>query len=79
LLLINYNMSNNNLIVKEFMTQQVTMIQDAEGEVYFKGHDVATILGYAKPENAIIQHVDTEDKHKLNEITTTLNWVNAKK
>ena len=32
------------------------------GEPYFVGKDVATILGYAKPENAIANHVDTEDK-----------------
>ena len=33
---------------------------------YFVGKDVADILGYAKPENAIAAHVDDEDK------TTTL-------
>ena len=32
----------------------------------FVGKDVATALGYAKPENAIATHVDTDDK------TTTL-------
>lgn len=35
-------------------------------EVWFVGKDVAVALGYAKPENAISAHVDTEDK------TTTL-------
>lgn len=35
-------------------------------EPYFVGRDVADILGYAKPENAISTHVDDEDK------TTTL-------
>ena len=29
---------------------------------YFVGKDVASILGYAKPENAIANHVDDEDK-----------------
>lgn len=33
-----------------------------DGEPYFVGKDVATILGYAKPENAITTHVDDEDK-----------------
>ena len=28
----------------------------------FVGKDVATALGYAKPENAIATHVDTDDK-----------------
>ena len=35
-------------------------------EPYFVGKDVATILGYKKPENAIANHVEDEDK------TTTL-------
>lgn len=41
-----------------------TLIIDEEP--WFVGKDVATILGYAKPENAIATHVDDEDK------TTTL-------
>lgn len=36
------------------------------GEPWFVGKDVASVLGYAKPENAIATHVDSEDK------TTTL-------
>lgn len=39
---------------------------EIEGEPYFVGKDVATVLGYAKPENAIATHVDEDDK------TTTL-------
>lgn len=39
---------------------------EVNGEPYFVGKDVAEILGYAKPENAIATHVDNEDK------TTTL-------
>lgn len=35
-------------------------------ELYFIGKDVAVSLGYAKPENAVSNHVDIEDK------TTTL-------
>ena len=41
-----------------------TVVKD--GEPWFVGKDVAVILGYAKPENAIAAHVDSEDK------TTTL-------
>lgn len=37
-----------------------------DGEPYFVGSDVAKILGYLKPANAISNHVDDEDK------TTTL-------
>lgn len=41
-------------------------IIEVNGTPYFVGKDVATALGYAKPENAISNHVDDEDK------TTTL-------
>lgn len=37
-----------------------------DGEPYFVGKDVADVLGYKKPENAVANHVDEEDK------TTTL-------
>ena len=33
-----------------------------DNEPWFIGKDVATALGYAKPENAIANHVDEEDK-----------------
>lgn len=33
-----------------------------DGVPWFVGKDIATILGYAKPENAIANHVDDEDK-----------------
>lgn len=39
---------------------------EVNGEPWLVGKDVATALGYAKPENAIATHVDDEDK------TTTL-------
>ena len=32
------------------------------GEPWFVGKDVASVLGYAKPENAVAIHVDSEDK-----------------
>lgn len=33
-----------------------------EGETFFVGKDVASALGYKKPENAIATHIDEEDK-----------------
>lgn len=44
-----------------FENQQVRTIE-IENEPYFVGKDVATVLGYAKPRNAISNHVDDEDK-----------------
>lgn len=35
---------------------------EINGEPYFVGKDVATLLGYVKARNAIAAHVDDEDK-----------------
>ena len=58
-------MSNpvQTFVHERFGKIRVVMI---DGEPYFVGKDVATALGYKKPENAIAMHVDAEDK------TTTL-------
>ena len=37
---------------------------EIDGEPYFVGKDVAIILGYAKPENALTTHVDRDDTLK---------------
>ena len=37
-----------------------TVIKD--GEPWFVGRDVALALGYAKPENAVMVHIDDDDK-----------------
>ena len=54
------------------MSNEITVFENTEfgsvrtlvinGEPYFVGKDVALILGYAKPRNAIAAHVDEEDK-----------------
>lgn len=56
---------NNLQIFKSPDFGQVRIIQQ-NGQPWFIGKDVAEILGYKKPENAIAVHVDDEDK------TTTL-------
>ena len=43
----------------EFGSIRTWVVDD---EQWFVGKDIATILGYAKPENAIANHVDDEDK-----------------
>ena len=53
---------NNEIEVfnnEEFGQVRVTMV---DNEPWFVGKDVAQALGYAKPENAIANHVDGEDK-----------------
>ena len=58
-------MDNNIKIFEnnEFGKVRTVILND---EPWFVGKDVATALGYAKPENAIASHVDDDDK------TTTL-------
>lgn len=59
-------MSEN--IIKMFNNDKFGSIRTVvlNDEPYFVGKDIAVALGYAKPENAITNHVDLEDK------TTTL-------
>ncbi len=35
------------------------------GEPWFIGKDVATVLGYERPSKAILDHVDSEDKDEV--------------
>ena len=55
----------NEVQIFNFENKQVRAIE-IEGESWFVSRDVAEILGYKKPENAVATHVDEEDK------TTTL-------
>ena len=52
-------MKNQIFKSKEFGQIRTCMVG---GETYFVGKDVASALGYKKPENAIAIHVDKEDK-----------------
>ena len=40
----------------------IRTMKDERGEPLFCGKDVATALGYKKPENAIATHVENGDK-----------------
>lgn len=51
------------LQVFNFNSRQIRALT-IEGEPYFVGKDVATILGYAKPLNALTMHVDEDDSLK---------------
>lgn len=54
----------NNNEVKIFESKEFGKVRTVEvnGEPYFVGKDIAMILGYSKPRNAISSHVDEEDK-----------------
>jgi prophage antirepressor-like protein len=54
-------MENKELNVFSFGGKDVRTIE-IEGLPYFVGKDVAEVLGYTNPSEAIIDHVDDEDK-----------------
>lgn len=51
----------NELKVFNFDTQDLRVLEK-DGEPWFVGKDVATVLGYANPSKAVSNHVDSEDK-----------------
>lgn len=46
----------SNILPFEFEKQKIRIIHDDNGEALFVARDVASALGYAKPENAIDRH-----------------------
>ena len=53
----------NELTVFNYESSEVRTLE-IDGEPWFVGKDVATILGYAKPLNALDTHVDEDDSLK---------------
>ena len=51
----------NDLKIWNYEDSKVRTVE-IDGEIWFVAKDVAEILGYAKPENAVAAHVDDEDK-----------------
>jgi very-short-patch-repair endonuclease len=66
-------MENNKIITKEYLQSKVTIIIDDKNKAWFKGGDVASILGYKDKDQAIRKNVEMEDKKKMNDIMTSLN------
>ena len=56
------------LITREYLESKIVMIQDEDKNVWFKGVDAASILGYSDKKKAIRMHVDEDEKKKLNEL-----------
>lgn len=55
----------NEVQIFSFEGNQVRTVE-IEGEPWFVGRDVASVLGYSNPSKAVIIHVDDEDKQILN-------------
>ena len=62
------------LIIKQFETREITMIQDDDKEVWFKANELCTVLGYSNSRDAIHKHVDLEDKLKMGDIKGVAKW-----
>jgi very-short-patch-repair endonuclease len=45
-----------------FNSKEILYIKDINNELWFKGVDIAKLLGYSKPRNAITQHIKKECK-----------------
>ena len=63
----------NQLHTFNFEQQKVRILKINE-QPWFVGRDVATVLGYSKPQNAILKNVDVDDALKRG-ITDSLNRV----
>ena len=61
-------MENNKIIIKDYFESKVTIILDENNTAWFKGCDVATILGYGNSREAMKKPIDMEDKKKMKEI-----------
>ena len=66
-------MENNKIINKEYLQSKVSIILDENNTAWFKGGDVAKILGYGNSREAMKKHVDVEDKKKMNELMASRN------
>ena len=43
-------------------------------DIWFRGKDIAKALGYEKTHNAILKHVDDDDKSILEDLRRSPNW-----
>jgi very-short-patch-repair endonuclease len=64
-------MENNKIITKDYFESKVTIIIDKDKAVWFKGCDVATILGYGNSREAMKKHIYVEDKIKFKELMSS--------
>jgi prophage antirepressor-like protein len=62
-----FDVSNNNIINSEYSNNSITTIY-YDDNLWIKGKEVATFLGYKNTRDAIIRHVDNEDKINFKDI-----------
>ena len=60
-------------IRSEVMNVNLTSVVSDDGEVYFKAKDVAMLLGYERPRDAIDRHIWSKNKFKWCNIKGAVN------
>jgi len=68
-----------NPITNECFKNKVVMITDDDGIVWYKGFDVASLLGYSNTRNAIHKHVFIHDQQKHDEFETHIQQQGVQK
>ena len=53
--------------VFNYEENEITVIK-CRDEIWFRGKDIAKALGYEKPRNAILKHVNDDDKSILEDL-----------
>ena len=56
------------IIDNELLSCKIGTFINNDSEIYFRGKDVARFLGYSDTVSAIRDHIDDEDKNKLEEL-----------
>ena len=57
-----------SIIEKVFHRENEISVIKCRDEIWFRGKDIAKALGYEKTRNAILKHVEDEDKSSLEDI-----------
>ena len=65
---LNYKILNLNTL--KFDNNNINIIIDKTNNIWFNANDIAILLGYKYPKDAIINNVDKENKIKLADINT---------
>ena len=63
-----------NIIDKHFNNCEIRSLIDEKKDIWFCGKDIATALGYKKPNDAISRHLKEKYKKKLTQFGIRVSW-----
>ena len=55
-----------------FYEENEISVIKSKGEIWFRGNDIAKVLGYSSPRKAIREHIDPEDRSSLESLQASL-------